>query len=241
MPDKSFSGFPINPEVVPIPKLFFSSLLPAMGNIVELKTVLYIFNVLSTRRGYPKYISYLELANDKYLKTVITSDNIMPFEKELKSALSQAVNRGILLQHKIEKNNKTEDIYLINGDTERKAIDKIINGEIKVVDFNIVKPIEAQQEPIANIFSLYEENIGILTPIIAEQLKEAEKEYPHDWIKNAFKEAVTANKRNWKYIARILERWAVEGKDNGKIGRNIKKENDPDRYIKGKYGHMVNR
>jgi DNA replication protein len=241
MPDKSFSGFPGNPEVVPIPALFFKSLLPMISDIAELKTVLHIFNVLSKRRGYPRFMSYEELFNDKQLKDIIALDSAEPFEETLKSALSQAVNHAILLQQKIEKNNKLEDIYLINGDSERKAIDKIINGEIKVVDFNIVKPIEEQPETIANIFSLYEENIGILTPIIAEQLHEAEKEYPSDWIQNAFKEAVTANKRNWKYIARILERWAVEGKDNGEIGRNNKKENDPDRYIKGKYGHMVNR
>jgi DNA replication protein len=241
MPDKYFSGFPANSEVVPIPKLFFNLLLPVINDIAELKTILYIFNILSTRRGYPRFISYEELSNDKNLKGIIAPDNVGSFEKALQSALSQAVNHAILLQYKLEEENKLEDIYLINGDSERKAIDKIINGEMKVVDFNIVKPIEEQPETIANIFSLYEENIGILTPIIAEQLHEAEKEYPSDWIKDAFKEAVTSNKRNWKYIARILERWAVEGKDNGKIGRNNKKETDPDRYVKGKYGHMVNR
>jgi DnaD/phage-associated family protein len=95
--------------------------------------------------------------------------------------------------------------------------------------------------PPADIFSLYEQNIGMLTPMIAEALQEAEKLYPAEWIESAFKEAVALNKRSWKYIARILERWAIEGKDDGKSRRDSKKEDDRDKYIRGKYGHMVKR
>jgi len=241
MPDKSFSGFPEKVDVVPIPVLFFNSVLPSITDIAELKTILHIFNVLSGRRGYPRFISYLELFNDGHLKEILGFSNQDMFKQELRSALSQAVTHHILLKQGLEKDNSVVDIYLINGESERKSIEQITSGEIKTNNFKLVKPIEEQPAAVSNIFSLYEQNIGILTPIIAEQLQEAEKQYPADWIKAAFKEAVTANKRNWKYIARILERWSIEGKDDGKIGRNIKKENDPDRYIKGKYGHMVKR
>jgi DnaD/phage-associated family protein len=94
--------------------------------------------------------------------------------------------------------------------------------------------------PAVNIFAIYEQNIGMITPMIAEELKEAERLYPPRWIEEAFKEAVTLNKRSWKYIARILERWASEGKDSGEHRRDIKKDG-PDKYIKGKYGHLVKR
>ena len=94
--------------------------------------------------------------------------------------------------------------------------------------------------PAINIFALYEQNVGIITPMITEELKEAEKLYPPEWIEEALKEAVTLNKRSWKYIARILERWASEGKDSGKYKRDIKKDG-PDKYVKGKYGHLVKR
>jgi len=100
--------------------------------------------------------------------------------------------------------------------------------------------VNSRQLPVVNIFSLYEQNIGIITPMIAEELKEAERLYPRQWIEEAFKEAVTLNKRSWKYIARILERWASEGKDSGEYKRNIKKDG-PDKYIKGRYGHLVKR
>ena len=79
----------------------------------------------------------------------------------------------------------------------------------------------------------------MLTPMIAEELKEAEKLYPASWIESAFKEAVTRNKRSWRYISRILERWASEGKEYGEPRRGL--EADRDKYIKGRYGHVVRR
>src|SRR5216117_216696 len=88
------------------------------------------------------------------------------------------------------------------------------------------------------IYSLYEQNIGLLTPILAERLQDAEGRYPLDWIEAAFEEAVTNNKRSWRYIERILERWAAEGKqsgkDRGRAGRGL----DPDKYTKGKYAFL---
>ena len=46
-----------------------------------------------------------------------------------------------------------------------------------------------------NIFTLYEQNIGLLTPLIADQLRDMEKSYPPDWIDEAFTIAVGRNKR----------------------------------------------
>lgn len=63
-----------------------------------------------------------------------------------------------------------------------------------------------------NIFVLYEQNIGLLTPMIASQLEDAADHYPADWIEAAFNEAVQRNKRNWKYINAILRRWETEGR-----------------------------
>jgi DNA replication protein len=63
-----------------------------------------------------------------------------------------------------------------------------------------------------NIFVLYEQNIGLLTPMIANQLEDAADQYPAHWIEDAFNEAVQRNKRNWKYISAILRRWQTEGR-----------------------------
>jgi len=135
-------------------------------------------------------------------------------ETTLRQALNSAVEHGTLLNSTVNINGVPEDIYSLTDDS--------------------------RQPPAINIFALYEQNIGMITPMIAEELKEADKIYPPRWIEEAFKIAVTRNKRSWKYIARILERWASEGKDSGEYKRDIKKD-DPDKYIKGKYGHLVQR
>jgi len=66
-----------------------------------------------------------------------------------------------------------------------------------------------------SIFDLYEQNIGLLQPLLAEELLEAERTYPESWIRDAFRIAVQSNARRWRYIASILERWARDGKDDG--------------------------
>jgi len=63
-----------------------------------------------------------------------------------------------------------------------------------------------------NIFVLYEQNIGLLSPMIAEELKDAADSYPTEWIEAAFREAVQQNKRKWSYIRAILRHWETEGR-----------------------------
>jgi DNA replication protein len=63
-----------------------------------------------------------------------------------------------------------------------------------------------------NIFILYEQNIGLLSPLIADELKDAADQYPAEWIEAAFREAVLHNKRKWSYIRAILRRWETEGR-----------------------------
>ena len=62
------------------------------------------------------------------------------------------------------------------------------------------------------IFLLYEQNVGLLTPLVAEELREAEERYPAEWIEEAFRLAIQQNKRKWSYIRAILKRWETEGK-----------------------------
>jgi DNA replication protein len=166
------------------------------------------------------YVSYLILRKQErpYFVTYkeLLSHELMATmgEETLRQALNSAVEHGTLLHSTLNINGVLEDVYSLTDDSH--------------------------QPPAVNIFALYEQNIGMITSIIAEELKEAEKLYPPQWIGEAFKEAVTLNKRNWKYIARILERWASEGKDSGEYRRDIKKDG-PDKYVKGRYGHLVKR
>lgn len=92
-----------------------------------------------------------------------------------------------------------------------------------------------------SIFTMYEQNIGLMTPIIADRLVEAIETYPESWIIDAIGEAVSYNRRNWRYIHRILENWASEGRtdetNRGDSARNLNRE----KHLRGKYAHLFER
>lgn len=66
-------------------------------------------------------------------------------------------------------------------------------------------------QELAVIVTAYEGNIGMITPAVAEELKDIASTYPAGWFTEAMKEAVDNNARKLKYITAILERWRVEG------------------------------
>ncbi|MCA9924512.1 MAG: DnaD domain protein, partial [Anaerolineales bacterium] len=63
-----------------------------------------------------------------------------------------------------------------------------------------------------------------LTPMVADELRDAEQTYPASWIEEAIQIAVTNNVRKWRYILGILERWRQEGKQDGISRRDSQKE-----------------
>jgi DNA replication protein len=236
---KQFNGFPARMEFTPLPNLFFSSLLPQISDMDELKTTLYIMALLYRKKGYPRFVTFRELLANASLMTSLKG-SAEPPDKLLRNALKMAAERGTIIHIALDKDGASEDVYFLNNESSRQAVAKIQNGELKLSGFKAEGRtyVEAEEKP--DIFTLYEQNIGMLYPMAAEELRDIEKSYPGSWIRDAIREAVLHNKRNIKYIAKILENWAAEGKSDGTYQRDSKKT-DPDRFIKGKYGHMVRR
>jgi len=236
---KKFEGFPARMEYTPLPNVFFSGVLPYIDDMAELKTTLHVLAKLYRKKGYPRYIYSQELLADESLMSGLKAEGESP-EITLQNALEKAVGRGTLLPLAMEKDGTSENVYFLNTVANRQVIEKIQNGELELTGLKTTGKKYVPPEELPDIFTLYEENIGILTPMIADELREAEKLYPKDWISDSIKEAVLYNKRNIKYILKILENWAAEGKSDGTYQRHPEKT-DPDKYIKGKYGHMVRR
>lgn len=146
------------------------------------------------------------------------------------SALSQALDRlvdgGVLLHRRMELKGKQEECYFLNTAGGRKAVRDLESGRL---DLGQVVLPEAPPDRVArpSIFALYEQNIGLLTPLLADELRAAERLYPWEWIEDAFREAVSYNRRSWRYVQRILERWAAEGKDDGAAGRRARRTRRP--------------
>ena len=141
------------------------------------------------------------------------------------------MRRGVFLTHgsQPEVSGPGRVFFVLNNDAGRRTLDRMKqSGEEpgSAAGFGADEaPARLQERP--NIFALYEDTIGMLTPIVAERLKEAEDRYPPGWVRQAFEIAALENKRNWNYIAAILARWGSAGKedwkdsnDDGKSGRN---------------------
>jgi len=65
-------------------------------------------------------------------------------------------------------------------------------------------PQDPQDPDFSELVKIYEGNIGVLSPVIGDELKEVYKIYKKDYIAYAIEEAARANKKNWRYIEGIL-------------------------------------
>lgn len=208
---QGFNGFPPGKTpLISVPSLFFSELLPLIDHLGELKVTLYCFWALQRQEGQYRYVRLNEMLNDDILLAGLN----VPDEQQkqaLLDVLERAVTRGTLLHVAIHLQHEIENIYFMNTINGRNAIEAIEKGDWipgttnRPIELIIARP---------NIFVLYEQNIGAITPYIADQLRSAESDYPQAWLTEAIYIAVEGNKRSWRYINAILERWHREGKQN---------------------------
>ncbi len=219
-----FVGFPdAKMRPVVIPDFFFTDLLPQIDDLAELKLTLHCFWLLNGQQGEYRYLRGDDLRRDPVLLESLNLDSDLRSPlAALEDALERCVARNTLLRLEIvtdldeadgQGETLTEDWYFMNTVKGRQAIALIRQGRLHELKSAI--PEEARlQVDRPNIFVLYEQNIGMLTPLLADQLRDLEKAYPPDWIHEAFEIAIGRNKRNLRYIQAILKRWATEGKDN---------------------------
>ncbi|WP_374687628.1 DnaD domain-containing protein [Promineifilum sp.] len=235
---QGFAGFPDGKQrTTPMPNLFFSDLLPIIDNIAELKVTLYAVWALGQREGAVRYLRLTDFMNDPILLKAMGGPNIQASVDALLDGVERAVARGTFLHVNIEGADGQMELYFLNTEKGRAAVEGITRGEWR--------PTPDDEQPITllierpNIFVLYEQNIGALTPMIADELREAERTYPPHWIEDAIKLAVTNNVRRWRYIQKILERWSTEGRADA-IG-NRDSQRDIRQQIPPEYQDVIKR
>ena len=201
---KTFKGFTESESFTQLPDTFFHQLLNQIDDAAELKVTLYFL-----WRAEHMDSSFRALRESDFG----TKELGLPAD-EIRAGLDKAVKRGSVL--KVER--EAESYFLLNSPRGRAVAQAIANGKSnpKVADSNI--PFERP-----NIFQLYEENIGPLTPLIADALKDAEETYSAEWVADTIGLAVKNNKRSWKYCEAILRRWKEEGRGEKQGKRNIEK------------------
>jgi len=86
----------------------------------------------------------------------------------------------------------------------------------------------SNKSEIAEVFKVYEQEIGMITSFVRDDLLDAMKQYPKEWIIEAIKESAKNNVRKWSYARAILESWKVNGyktdvRPKEKVSSNSKK------------------
>ena len=202
-----FSGFNTSTgKNTPIPAAFFTDLLPQVTNLDDLRVILWSFRSLDQQQGDLRYLT---------LEDFFEAEDFIPSlgktEKEQKERLIKALEAAVRLGVLLKAENGEQELFFLNSPRGRAAIEALSKGAWQPgvnhsAAYNVERP---------NIFALYEQNVGLLTPLIADALRDAENQYPADWINDAFRIAVTRNARSWKYIEAILRKWKEKGRDEG--------------------------
>ena len=162
----------------------------------ELKAILYVLWRIEHMEGSFRQICRSEIVEDQEFMRVLTLER-------LDAGLQKAVDHGFLLR----VGNPDGGFYFLNSPRGRASAEALRSGDWRASARRSQPPRE-----IPNVFKLYEENIGPLTPLIADALKDAEETYGAGWVGEAIAESAKLNKRSWKYIEAILHRWKEEGR-----------------------------
>ena len=227
----AFAGFSRDTVFTPVPNQLFGPLLAEIEDMAELKVTLRGIWLCHRQRGLPRMIPLAEFIRDRALLRGLGGPGV-DAAAEVKKGLRLAVARGTFLHYRPQPAGAGEEFYLLNTDHDRRALEKMQGRRLPEVeaDLAVGEDLNPDLSPRPNIFALYEENIGMLSPMLAEELKDAEESYPEEWLREAFAISARENKRSWRYISGILRRWAAEGRDHGKPGRHPQ-EDSRQRYL----------
>lgn len=230
-----FKGFPDGKmPLIRIPGPFFRQVLPQIDHLGELKVTLQAFWLLEHLEGNFRYLRQSDFLQDATFMRGLGRTR-KEAQANLIEALGRAVARGSLVSAVVRLEKGEETLYFLNSPRGRAAVQAIERGEWRLSG-DAHRPVEIRED-LPNIFRLYEENIGPLTPMIAERLREAEETYPASWIQDAIRIAVENNARNWAYVRAILDRWQIEGRDERKDRQDTEKARR--KYIEGEYADYI--
>ena len=218
-----FQGFSNSETFSKIPASFFSHLLTEIDDLDEMKVTLFALWRMGSMEGRLHFLRTQDFV-------ACVPDPAPALEKavqrgSLLKALPLATSPGVL--------DQATPLYFLNSPRGRAAAESFARGQWQP-DANAPK---APLPERPNIFKLYEENIGPLTPLIADALKDSEKTYPPEWVAEALEIAVKNNKRSWKYVEAILRRW----KEDGHVKKQDRRDTQEDgrRYTEGEFADFI--
>ena len=217
----NFKGFRDSESFTQLPDSFFQKLLAEIDDLAELKVTLFFLWQVQHMEGPYRALRQADF-DEKALG--------LPAD-EVAAGLEKAAQRGSIL----EVEHEADGVYFLNSPRGRAAAEAFTKRESGEAGKTQAAPMVERP----NLFKLYEENIGPLTPMIADMLKDAEGTYSQEWVAEALEIAVKKNIRNWKYVEAILKRWKEKGEHEGKDRQDAEKGSE--RYTKSEFEEYLDR
>jgi len=212
---RPFGGFLAAADpAVAIPRAFLVDVLPQITELAEIQATLAVFRLAGEAGGIDAPVAEDEIFGDDALRAALRVPG-SPREPDnrIRQGLDLATGRGTLLSFAAERGRDSRLWYYVNTPVNQGMVAAMSRGAVaapEVTWHGGQPPRIVPEKP--NAFRLYEQNIGLLTPLIADKLVSALGRYPQEWIEDAIAEAVAYNRRSWRYVERILEQWAAQGR-----------------------------
>lgn len=233
-------GTPLVSETtIALPASFFTELLPAIRDAGELRVMLAIYYRIA--QGARLVTESELLSEPAVVAGLVPLGSVRDPAAMVRAALELALTRGSLIAVQPADLTDERRWYTLNTPAGRELVAALEAGEVTLVESAESNGVEALVAEQPNVFRLYERHIAVLTPLVAQQLAEAVSEYPTDWIVDAFAEAVARDRRSWRFVRHLLDRWVSEGRDHAPYRRHLAQSLDPNKYTKGKYAAIFQR
>ena len=183
-----------------VPNAVLSAVLDQVAESETVKLILRAVWLLEHRRGFPASITVNELRQDRVLLRALKT------QERFDAALDHSLNLGVLI--KFQLNNA--DALMLNTVSATRQVEHAKGKKSEDVEDDGWGDSVGSDMP-NDAFRSYEENIGILSPMIRENITASLQDFSDEDIIEAIKIAVENESRSWSFIAGVLRRWARDG------------------------------
>ena len=202
---RPISGFPLSDDYAGtrVPNAVLGRVLSSVDDADVIKLVLRAVWLLERQRGYPRFIAVEDLQRDRVLSNVFV--NTVALERALDTVIEYGVIAKVVI-------NGNACLMLNTESAQRAAMDGAATSTVvgTTNDDDDWDAPAASSMP-SDAFRAYEDNIGLLSPMIRESILAALEDFTDDDITRAIRIAVENESRSWSFVAGVLRRWSREG------------------------------
>ncbi len=161
------SWFPRDTLYTPVPSPLLGELLREVQSVEELKCTLRVVGMVHQRRSRGSAVSVAELMADPVLTEALANQPGGARDATMRG-VAEAVARGTLLRSGDGDAQSSEALLFVNDEPGRRALSQTAQGGLARYAVEDVPAAGAATDSRPNIFALYEENIGSLTPLLED-------------------------------------------------------------------------